>query len=218
MLAASCRRLPLQPASLQATTSQCTRLARAGWRWSTSGSSSGGGSGGSGSSSTAAPPGRSALLRPAAKAAGARDDMLKGVDPEHRDAVARIVEQAQRAADSWETVRWLAARGARLAGLAAGCRWVAHEPTDPTSAWLGPPPAGLQRLPPAARDSGRPGGAAAHGGCSGRALGRLPAGRALQVRQRGGWRGWRCRLPAPPAAVAGSAQPGLARMLARPRS
>lgn len=120
MLAASCRQLPLQRASLHAATAQCcTRLAR-GWRWSSGG---GGGAppGGSGSGAT---PGRGSLLQPAAKAAGARDDLLKGVDPEHREAVARIVEQAQRAADSWETVRthgW--AWGAGLGVISA--RWLA---------------------------------------------------------------------------------------------
>lgn len=45
-------------------------------------------------------PGRS----PVAAAASVRDDLLRGVDAENRDAVARIVEQAQRAADSWTVV------------------------------------------------------------------------------------------------------------------
>ncbi|KAL4430767.1 hypothetical protein ABPG75_006023 [Micractinium tetrahymenae] len=55
----------------------------------------------SGSAADAAsPPGRC----PVTSAASARDDLLRGVDAENRDAVARIVEQAQRAADSWTVV------------------------------------------------------------------------------------------------------------------
>lgn len=37
-------------------------------------------------------------------AAAVRDDLLKGVAAENREDVARIVEQAQRAADSWAVV------------------------------------------------------------------------------------------------------------------
>lgn len=33
-----------------------------------------------------------------------KDDLLKGVDPQHRDDVARVVEQAQRAASMWTTI------------------------------------------------------------------------------------------------------------------
>jgi photosystem II S4 domain protein len=35
-------------------------------------------------------------------AAAARDDALRGVDPDHREAVARALELAERASDSWE--------------------------------------------------------------------------------------------------------------------
>lgn len=53
-----------------------------------------------GTDSAPRPPGRG----PVTLAASARDDLLRGVDAENRDAVARIVEQAQRAADSWTIV------------------------------------------------------------------------------------------------------------------
>ena len=33
-----------------------------------------------------------------------KDDLLKGVDPQHRDDVARVLEQAQRAASMWTTI------------------------------------------------------------------------------------------------------------------
>ncbi|EIE22759.1 photosystem II S4 domain protein [Coccomyxa subellipsoidea C-169] len=33
-----------------------------------------------------------------------KDDLLKGVNPQHRDDVARVVEQAQRAASMWTTI------------------------------------------------------------------------------------------------------------------
>lgn len=33
-----------------------------------------------------------------------KDDFLKGINPQHRDDVARVVEQAQRAANQWTTI------------------------------------------------------------------------------------------------------------------
>lgn len=59
-----------------------------------------GGGGSAGAESLPLPAGRG----PVASAASARDDLLRGVDADNRDAVARIVEQAQRAADSWTVV------------------------------------------------------------------------------------------------------------------
>ena len=38
------------------------------------------------------------------RTAASRDDLLKGVSPEHRDDVARAVELAQRAANQWTTL------------------------------------------------------------------------------------------------------------------
>ena len=38
-----------------------------------------------------------------ATTAVSKKDFLKGVDPDNRDLIARIVEQAQRAADTWTT-------------------------------------------------------------------------------------------------------------------
>lgn len=40
----------------------------------------------------------------AAARGGGRDDLLRHVDAEHRDDVARVLEQAERAAESWATV------------------------------------------------------------------------------------------------------------------
>ena len=95
-----CSRCLLRPgAAPQAFVSCKWRSALAGnpgvWRWSSNSSGGGGGSNGGGgvgsSSSTALP-------------AALKDDLLRGVDADKRDAVARIVEQAQRAADSWDTL------------------------------------------------------------------------------------------------------------------
>ena len=51
-----------------------------------------------------APGHRKLGLRHARTAAASRDDLLKGVSPEHRDDVARAVELAQRAASQWTTL------------------------------------------------------------------------------------------------------------------
>ena len=52
------------------------------------------------SSSSSSAPGRGST----AASAAVRDDLLKGVAAENREDVARILEQAQRAADSWTVV------------------------------------------------------------------------------------------------------------------
>jgi hypothetical protein len=65
-------------------------------RWCKSGNAGGGAADSSGSSILGS-------RRPSSTAASAavKDDLLRGVDAEHRDAVARMVELAQRAANSW---------------------------------------------------------------------------------------------------------------------
>ncbi|EFN54575.1 hypothetical protein CHLNCDRAFT_35967 [Chlorella variabilis] len=94
---------------------RCTPPPAGDWRrWCSSGGSSSGGGGGGGAglaSSSATCSGRSCggagLARSSSSRAGTalpaavRDDLLRGVDAEHRESVARVVELAQRAADSW---------------------------------------------------------------------------------------------------------------------
>ncbi|PSC68957.1 photosystem II S4 domain [Micractinium conductrix] len=81
------------PRALKSTTRLPGLLPARGWRpWSSSGDGGGGdGSSGGGSNTRLA--------------AAPRGDLLRGVDADNREAVARIVEQAQRAADSW-SVAW----------------------------------------------------------------------------------------------------------------
>lgn len=97
----------MRPAALPRITAVCkwapSVAPHRGWRWCS------GGSGGSSSlaSSGGPAPGASSEARPrtsTATAASVRDDLLRGVDADNRDAVARVVEQAQRAADSWTTL------------------------------------------------------------------------------------------------------------------
>lgn len=38
------------------------------------------------------------------RAHASKGDLLKGVDPQHKDDVTRVVEQAQRAASMWTTI------------------------------------------------------------------------------------------------------------------
>ncbi len=76
------------------------------WRW---GGSLAGGAAAPAAADTGSPSSSSSSSSPAnrgsvAVSAAVRDDLLKGVAAENRDDVARIVEQAQRAASSWTVV------------------------------------------------------------------------------------------------------------------
>jgi hypothetical protein len=106
----SCCCASLRPAVLPRITAVCKWAPSAppqrGWRWCSGGS----GGAASGNNSLAAGgglAGSSGDQRPRSStvaAAAVRDDLLRGVSTENRDAVARVVEQAQRAADSWTTL------------------------------------------------------------------------------------------------------------------
>lgn len=110
----------LRPVAPRAAASSCRcRLSSmlaappGGWRWGGSlaggaaapaaadgGTPSSSSSSSPSSSSSSSAPGRGST----AAAAAVRDDLLKGVAAENREDVARILEQAQRAADSWTVV------------------------------------------------------------------------------------------------------------------